>query len=99
MTVSKIFYKFYKKYGQCYRIGNEEFLATISDTSLNFDELNRKFFVEFVKENFGLKEMPLVTLGYAKVSSDSDLDKILSLTDLRKRKFIKTSGIGSFQTF
>lgn len=89
VTVSKIFNKFYKKYGQCYRIGNEEFLAAISDTSLNFDELNRKFFVEFVKESFGLKEMPLVTLGYAKVSSDSDLDKILSLTDFRKRKFIK----------
>lgn len=89
VTVSKIFNKFYKKYGQCYRIGNEEFLAAIKDTSLDFDELNRKFFVEFVKESFGFKEMPLVTLGYAKVTADSDLDKILSLTDVKKRKFIK----------
>lgn len=89
VTVSKIFNKFFKKYGQCYRIGSEEFLVTISDMALNFDELNRKFFIEFIKESFDFKEMPLVTLGYAKVSANSDLDKILSLTDLKKREFIK----------
>lgn len=89
VTVSKIFNKFFKKYGQCYRIGSEEFLVTISDMTLNFDELNRKFFIEFIKESFAFEEMPLVTLGYAKVSANSDLDKILSLTDLKKREFIK----------
>ena len=89
MTFSKLFNKFYKKYGLCYRIGSEEFLATIKDTALNFDELNRKFFIEFIKESFDLQEMPLVTLGYAKVSANSDLDKVLSLTDLKKREFIK----------
>lgn len=89
VTVSKIFNKFFKKYGQCYRIGSEEFLATISDMTLNFDELNRKFFIEFIKESFDFKEMPLVTLGYAKISKNSDLDKILSLTDIKKREFIK----------
>lgn len=89
VTFSKLFNKFYKKYGQCYRIGSEEFLATINDTTLNFDELNCKFFIEFIKESFDLQEMPLVSLGYTKVSADSDLDKVLSLTDLKKREFIK----------
>lgn len=89
VTVSKIFNKFYKKYGQCYRIGSEEFLVAVSNTTLNFDELNRLFFIEFVKESFELKEMPLISLGFAKISAKTDLEQALSRADVKKREFIK----------
>ncbi|WP_303918726.1 diguanylate cyclase [Treponema berlinense] len=89
VTVSKIFNGFFKKYGQCYRISGSEFLVTVNDTSLDFDALNKKFFVEFVKESFNLKEIPLVSLGYARISAKSDLSKCLSLADVKKREFAR----------
>lgn len=94
LEISIIFRKFYRKYGQCYRIGSEEFCVVVKDTSLDFDNLNKEFFKEFVKETFEMEEMPLISAGWGKLfaktaKSESGLNKTLSEADLKKHEFIK----------
>ena len=87
--ISIMFHDYYKKYGRCYRIGSEEFCVTIRDTKLNFDELNKQFFIDLVKHNFETADMPLVSLGYASLSPKESLNNALTLADSKKRVFIK----------
>ena len=89
VDISILFNDFYKEYGRCYRIGSEEFCVTINDTNLNFDELNKKFFINLVKHNFEIADMPLVSIGYATLSPKEDLNKTLSFADAKKRVFIR----------
>lgn len=94
LTISAIFSKFYRKHGQCFRTGSEEFYAIIKDNSLDFDDLNRQFFTEFVKETFEIEEMPLVSCSWAKLSSkvakdETELNKTLSAASEKKCEFQK----------
>lgn len=59
------------------------------DIQLDFDELNKKFFMEFVKECSEIDEMPFVSVGWSKITPQQDINKVLSLADLKKRDFIK----------
>ena len=72
-----------------FRSGNEEFCVVSKDVELDFDDLNRKFFMEFVKECSEIDEMPLVSVGWSNISPHQDINKVLSLADLKKREFIR----------
>ena len=89
LNIAKLFNSYYKSYGRCYRIGSEEFCVVISDTNLDFEKLNKDFFIQLVKYDFGLADMPLVSIGYAKMNPDISLEQALSLADSKKRTFIK----------
>ncbi len=89
VRISQNFNNNFKKYGRCYRIETEEFCAVIYNTSLNFDELNKNFFINFIKENINSEEMPLITLGYSQISPHEDLNHVLSNADIKKRLFLK----------
>ena len=89
ISVSRIFSRFYRKYGALFRIGSEEFCVISKDIQLDFDELNKKFFMEFVKECSEIDEMPFVSVGWSKITPQQDINKVLSLADLKKRDFIK----------
>lgn len=94
LEISNVFRKFYRKYGQCYRIGSEEFYVVVKDTSLDFDNLNKEFFKEFVKETFEMEDMTLISAGWGKLSEkaskdESELNKTFSEADLKKHEFIK----------
>lgn len=89
ILISRIFSRFYRKYGSLFKIGNEEFCVVSKDVELDFDDLNRKFFMEFVKECSEIDEMPLVSVGWSKISPHQDINKVLSLADLKKREFIR----------
>ena len=89
LNIAKLFNSYYKSYGRCYRIGSEEFCVVISDTNLDFEKLNKDFFIQLVKYDFGLADMPLVSIGYAKMNPDTSLEQALSLADSKKRTFIK----------
>ena len=89
VRISQNFNNHFKKYGRCYRIETEEFCAVIYNTSLNFDELNKNFFINFIKENINSEEMPLITLGYSQISPHEDLNHVLSNADIKKRLFLK----------
>lgn len=89
MEVSKNFNNFFKKYGTCYRLGSEEFCVIVDNPTLDFDELTKIFFVEYVKSNFKTQELPLLSIGYADISPKQDLYQVLSIADMKKRDFIK----------
>ena len=89
MEVSKNFNDFFKKYGTCYRLGSEEFCVIVDNPTLDFDELTKIFFVEYVKSNFKTQELPLLSIGYADISPKQDLYQVLSIADMKKRDFIK----------
>lgn len=88
VSVSRIFIRFYRKYGSLFRIGSGEFCVIAKDVLLDFDELNKRFFMEFVKECAEIDEMSLVSVGWAKITPQQDINKVLSLADLKKRDFI-----------
>ncbi len=89
VSISRNFNDYFKKFGRCYRIGSEEFCAVIHDTSLDYDELCRNFFVGFVKLNFDRDGMPLISLGHARLSPNADINQVLSCADIKKRDFIR----------
>ena len=88
-TISKLFNSYYKNYGRCYRIGSEEFCVVIPETNLDFEKLNKSFFIDIVKYNFETSDIPLISIGYAQMSPETELDQALSLADAKKRIFIK----------
>ena len=89
LEVSKNFNDFFKKYGTCYRLGSEELCVIIDNPTLDFDELAKIFFIEYVKSNFKMQELPLLSIGYAKISPKQDFNQVLSTADMKKRDFIK----------
>ena len=89
VTISKLFNSFYKSYGRCYRIGSEEFAVIINNTEIDIEKLNKAFFIQLVKYNFEMADMPLVSIGYAQMDPETELDQALSLADAKKRVFIK----------
>lgn len=89
VTISKLFNNFFKSYGRCYRLGSEEFCVIINNTNLDFDRLNKNFFIQLVKYNFEMADMPLVSMGYAQMDPETELDQALSAADAKKRTFIK----------
>lgn len=89
IAVSRVFSRFYRKYGSLFRIGSEEFCVIAKDILLDFDEINKKFFKEFVKECSEIDEMPFISVGWSKIIPQQDINKVLSLADLKKRDFIK----------
>ena len=80
---------FFKKYGTCYRLGSEEFCVIIDNPTLDFDELAKIFFIEYVKSNFKTQDLPLLSIGYAKISPKQDLYQVLSTADMKKLDFKK----------
>ncbi len=88
-TLSKLFNSYYGSYGRCYRIGSEEFCVVIPDINIDFDKLNKNFFIDIVKYNFETSDIPLVSMGYAEMSPTTELEQALSLADTKKRIFIK----------
>ena len=89
LEVSKNFNDFFKKYGTCYRLGSEEFCVIIDNPTLDFDELAKIFFIEYVKSNFKTQDLPLLSIGYAKISPKQDLYQVLSTADMKKLDFKK----------
>lgn len=89
MTISRLFNSYYIKYGRCFRIGSDEFASVISDTKLDFEKLNKMFFISLVKYNFETADLPLVSLGYALIDTETNLEEALTLADEKKRFFIK----------
>jgi GGDEF domain-containing protein len=88
-TISRLFNSYYMNYGRCFRIGSDEFAAVIPDTSLDFERLNRNFFISLVKYNFETADLPLVSLGHALMDKEMNLEQALTLADEKKRFFIK----------
>lgn len=88
VNVSRIFSSFYRKYGSLFRLGTEEFCVIAKDISLDFDKINKLFFAEFVKECSKIEEMPFISIGWAKIVPQQDINNVLSLADLKKREFI-----------
>lgn len=88
VDVSRVFSRFYRKYGSLFRLGTEEFCVIAKDISLDFDKINRLFFAEFVKECSKIEEMPFISVGWAKIVPQQDINNVLSLADLKKREFI-----------
>ena len=89
LEVSKNFNDFFKKYGTCYRLGSEELCVIIDNPTLDFDELAKIFFIEYVKSNFKTQDLPLLSIGYAKISPKQDLYQVLSTADMKKLDFKK----------
>ena len=89
VSISKLLKSYYNSYGRCYRIGSEEFCVVINDIDLDFEKLNKDFFIQLVKYDFGMADMPLVSIGYAKMDPETSLEQALSLADSKKRTFIK----------
>lgn len=89
VSVSRIFSRFYRRYGSLFRIGSGEFCVIAKDVLHDFDGLNKRFFIEFVKECAELEEMPFISVGWSKITPQQDINKVLSLADLKKRDFIK----------
>ena len=88
VNVSRVFSRFYRKYGALFRLGTEEFCVIARDFSLDFDSINKAFFAEFLKECSKIEEMPFVSVGWAKIAPQQDINSVLSLADLKKREFI-----------
>ncbi len=90
VTVARNFSRYYRKYGTLFRIGTEEFCVISKNVFLDFDSINKNFFKEFVKECSEIEEMPFVSVGWAKIAPHQELNKVLSLADIKKREFINT---------
>lgn len=88
VEISRVFSSFYRKYGSLFRLGTEEFCVIAKDISVDFDKINKAFFAEFIKECSKIEEMPFISVGWAKIAPQQDINNVLSLADLKKREFI-----------
>lgn len=80
---------FFGNFGDCYRIGTDEFCVLLHTQKLNFKSMNIAFFKEIARENFEMPEFPLTSLGYATFTSDQNLNEILDSADRQKLIFEK----------
>jgi len=80
---------FYNNFGDCFRIGTDEFCVLIHNQNLNFKSMNIAFFKEVARESFEMQELPLTSLGFAKIEKNESLNSILDKADKQKSIFQK----------
>ncbi len=84
---SKLLLSYYSEYGRCYRVSSEEFAVIISDKNLDFDNINKNFFISIVKSNFELSDLPLASVGYSLLAPKTSLDQCFTQADEKKALF------------
>ncbi len=89
LLFSKMFYSFLKKYGNCYRTQDNEFLVLVKNTDLDFDSLAKKFYTAFIKNSLESENSPSISLGFSKISGEHDMENAFSCINEKKREFAK----------
>lgn len=80
---------FYLPFGDCFRLGTDEFCVIIKRPEINIQELNKTFFKELSLESMEFEELPLISIGVAEYNKEKDLNELFSEADKDRRKFAK----------
>lgn len=64
-STAKAIYKSYSRFGNCYRIGGDEFCVVLRRNMDHIEQINTVFFRRMENERLEIKELPFVSVGYS----------------------------------
>lgn len=87
IKIAKILKKVYAPYGKIYRYGGDEFCVLLTKNINKYEELNKQFFDEVLKEHELNPNFPIVSLGSA--SYEPNNDQIIDVLDKADQEMYK----------
>ena len=82
VQISKVIKEVYSKYGNCYRVGGDEFLVIVDD-KVDYKKLNDKFYESIDEIRKNTHHFPDVSVGCVPFTSHDDLKEIFQRADAK----------------